>query len=95
MFLHLHALAYQWEIYHDKLFRSNPEIDDKVNVQHIPYVVCAAASLLLFWYKVFEKNNIMRVCIGLGVTVICAIIFWKKWNLNTVEIKEAWKKMQE
>lgn len=41
---------FQWETRHDKLFRENPKLEDKVNVQHVPYVICAVCFLALFWY---------------------------------------------
>lgn len=42
---------FRWETRHAELFRQKPELDDKVNVQHIPYVVCTLACLGLFWWE--------------------------------------------
>lgn len=82
---------FKWETRHENLFKSNPKLDDKINVQHFPYVVCAIISLILFWNKVQEKCGVMSIIIGSGITLACVVIFWQNWKLDVAQIKAGWE----
>ena len=45
---------FRWETRHAELFRLKPELGDKINVQHVPYVVCALVCLILFWWELLS-----------------------------------------
>lgn len=49
-------LNFRWETRHAKLFKQNHALDDKVNVQHIPYVVCALCCIGLFWWELLSSG---------------------------------------
>ena len=68
------ALNFQWETRHKRLFEKHPEIDDKVNIQHIPYVVCAFCCIVLYWVKLLFSEMIVIEDINsfeVTVTVDC------------------------
>ena len=75
------GLNFQWETRHKRLFEENPEIDDKINIQHIPYVVCAFCCIVLYWVKllfsemiVIEDINSFEVTVTVDCNNIVSIV---------------------
>lgn len=48
---------FQWESRHARLFKENIELGDKINVQHIPYVVCAFCCIAIFWCSLISSSS--------------------------------------
>lgn len=104
-------LNFRWETRHARLFEENPKLDDKLNVQHIPYVVSALCCIGLFWWELLSSGSStnadstsgtvmygsidnISVIIGVVVTLVCLVIFIRKWNLDTKKIMEGWRQIK-
>lgn len=102
------GLNFRWETRHAELYRLVPELDDKVNVQHIPYVICALTCLGLYWWELLSSlfcasalgaNGVLTdwiaILAGVAVTLLCLLVFLCHRKLNLQKIIDGWYNVKQ
>ena len=51
--------TFQWESRHDSLYKDNRGLEDKINVQYLPYISCAVVCLAIFWYMALQQKDFL------------------------------------
>lgn len=86
---------FRWEGRHDQLFQQMPKLDDAINVQYLPYAVCAAVSLLLYVIHLSQSGETTQTDYILGAILFaaCVLLFALHWKQDKQAIEDNWRKV--
>lgn len=89
--------GFHWETRHDRLFQQEPWLEDKINIQHLPYLVCSLVSLLMFWQKAKAGTAVYKNAGWAGVLAagVCIATFAMNWKIDKERITRGWQKLAE
>ena len=72
-----------------------PKLDDAINVQYLPYAVCAAVSLLLYVIHLSQSGETTQTDYILGAILFaaCVLLFALHWKQDKQAIEDNWRKV--